>query len=229
MPARAAATAVPARTHRRRPVAPARPRRVSGPARRAQPHKRRERSLAARVDAVAGGRRWIAAIALGLIGIVLLQLIHLELTHGSGVAIEREETLERQNAALAIEDSERSSGQHVAAAAQALGMVIVPNGALHILSARGRLDARRAASALTAPEVAPESTPSTAPASETPAATETGQTGAQSAPAGETQSQASTPASGGAGTSETQSTAPAASETPTTEAATGGGAAAPAG
>ncbi len=193
-----------------------------------RPPARRARGLGTRLGLLASGRRWIAAIAVGLIGIVVLQLVHLELTHGSGAAIEQEEKLERQNTALSIEDSERSSGQHVAAAAQALGMVIVANGALHILNARGPLDAERAASSLTTPAPAPAtSTSETAAAPSSEAASEGTQGATEAPPATETQPQTVPPASGGQ-TTETQQ-APSAGAPTSTEATAGGGATAPAG
>jgi len=227
-PPPAAASAAPGRT-RTRPVTP-RPRRVSGPARRARPAPRRDAAtgIVARLESAAAGRRWIAMIALALFGIVVLQLIHLQLTHGTGVAIERQELLQRQDAALSIEDSELSSGQHVQYAAQRLGMVPVPNGALHIVSARGPLLAGRAVAALQAPSPAPPPPASTE--SETAAPPAETEAQPQSTPAG-TGEAAETQAPSGAVAPATEQQTPSA---PTagggeSQTDTGGGSAAPGG
>ncbi len=57
------------------------------------------------------GRAWIGLVAFALIGIVTLQLGLLQLNSGIGRALEREARLQRENAALSIENSELASGE----------------------------------------------------------------------------------------------------------------------
>jgi cell division protein FtsL len=97
------------------------------------------------------GRAWIALIAFALIGIVTLQLALLELNAGVGRALEREAALQRENASLAIENSELAAGGRVESQASHLGMEFVPETELRFLRARPGLDAERAAAALSAP------------------------------------------------------------------------------
>jgi hypothetical protein len=170
-PAAAAARPVP----RARTTAPGRPltaspkpRRVSGPARprRATPAVAggpQAEGLAVGVlaalrsvegssllDRLIRGRAWIGLVAFALIGIVTLQLTLLKLNAGIGRALAQETTLQRQNSALSIEDSERAAGNLVESSAASLGMELVPVGALRFLSPHPRIDAVRAAAALRA-------------------------------------------------------------------------------
>ncbi len=115
------------------------PRRVSGPAsgRRSippAPRSRLPRSLAALprgvgrvsrhplVDRVITGRWSIAVIAFALIGIVTLQLGLLKLNVGVGRSLEQEQTLERENATLGIENAELASPERIRQLATRLGM-----------------------------------------------------------------------------------------------------------
>lgn len=177
----AAAAAAPARTVRPRRTAapgrtfipPARPRRVSGPARglrdhrspgAAQRERERQRGLAVALPAalrsLAGhrllarllaGKAWIAVVAFALIGIVTLQLTLLQLNTSIGRALVRENALQRENAALSIENSEMAAGDRVEASATQLGMEIVPAGALRFLGSRSSSDPARAARVLNTP------------------------------------------------------------------------------
>ncbi len=162
-----AAAAAPAVRPRRAP-APRGPRRVSGPARRAPASTprprvvRRERGVALGglvrafealaqhrlLDRLIRGRTWIFIVAFALIGIVALQLGLLKLNGGIGRALEREGLLQRQNAALSIENSELAAGQRVEAHAGKLGMSFVPAGELRFLAAGGHGEASKAAAAL---------------------------------------------------------------------------------
>jgi hypothetical protein len=155
-------TAAPARPL----TVPGRPRRVSGPARRGvddQPARRRSEDhrgvalgLIAAVERLTrhrwlGGRTWIAVIAFALIGIVTMQLGLLKLNAGIGRALEHEALLQRENAALSIEDSELAASGRVTSLAVRLGMEPVPAGALKFLEVRPGIDARLGAAALSAP------------------------------------------------------------------------------
>jgi hypothetical protein len=179
-PSAAAAPAV----HPPRPLAPhrpfttaPRPRRVSGPARRPlvdRPAGSRSREYAGialgltealsrlsehrLLDRLIRGRTWIALVAFALIGIVTLQLGLLRLNAGIGHALQKEASLQRENAALSIENSELAAGDLVESGASRLGMEVVPAGALRFLTARPAADASRAAAALSAP-VASSSAP----------------------------------------------------------------------
>ncbi|MEA2140508.1 MAG: hypothetical protein QOC91_607 [Solirubrobacteraceae bacterium] len=210
-PAAATAPAV----HPRRPLAPRGPRRVSGPVRRpvpARPARSRRtggqagfvfglisalESLAQHrlLDRLIRGRTWIGIVAFALIGIVTLQLGLLKLNGGIGRTLEHEALLQRENAALSIENSELAAGTRVQARAAQLGMAFVPSGQLRFLSASSRGDAAKAASAL--------SSQPNATASEAAAGTGESQAGTESP----TAQSASTQASGGevAGESEASS------------------------
>jgi cell division protein FtsL len=168
----AAAPAVRARTLAPpRPLVPApRPRRVSGPARPARLRQPAAGALAAERGLVLGllellqsisrhrlldrlirGRAWIAIVVFALLGIVTLQLTLLKLNAGIGRSLERGALLQRENAALSIENSELAAGSRVEAAAEHLGMSLVPAGSLKFLGARPRTDPARAAAALSTP------------------------------------------------------------------------------
>jgi hypothetical protein len=179
-PAAAAAPAVdprpPLAPHRPFTTAP-RPRRVSGPVRRPlveRPARWRSPEYAGialglsealsrlsehrLLDRLIRGRTWIALVAFALIGIVTLQLGLLRLNAGIGHALQKEASLQRENAALSIENSELAAGDLVESSASRLGMEVVPAGALRFLTARPAADARRAAAALSVP-VGSSSTP----------------------------------------------------------------------
>jgi cell division protein FtsL len=163
-PLRRARTAVPARPR----VAPPRPRRVSGPASRPAPAPQRpaqaegglvlgalaalNRLLGNRsLDRLIRGRVWIVLIAFALIGIVTLQLLVLALNASIGHVLVREAQLQRENAALSIEDSELAGGERVESQAARLGMELVPMSSLRFLAVDPRTDIARAAAALNTP------------------------------------------------------------------------------
>jgi hypothetical protein len=100
------------------------------------------------LDRLIRGRAWIGLLAFALIGIVAMQLWVVKLGVGIGRALEHEGMLQRENAALSIEDAKLSSGERVEQLAAARGMVVAPPGALRFETARGGLDARLAAAAL---------------------------------------------------------------------------------
>ena len=178
-PAAASPTIHPRRTVDRPEIGPGRPlsapaprpRRVSGPARRPitdKPARRRSEGqtgialgLIAALESLSRhqlldrltnrGRTWIALVAFALIGIVTLQLGLLKLNAGIGRALEHEALLQRENAALSIENSELAAGDRVQARAAQMGMQFVPPGTLRFLAARPRTDATRGAVALSTP------------------------------------------------------------------------------
>jgi hypothetical protein len=191
-----------------------RPRRVSGPARRAPAARTRAASqrtgglvlglLAALeslsqhrlIDRLIRSRIWIGLVAFALIGIVTLQLGLLKLNATIGRALEREALLQRQNAALQIENSELAADREVVSRAERLGMVSVPLQALRFVSADPRRDPSRAADALrsatpsasaegaTPSASAPATVESTAPAQTSSAAAGQAPTYSSSASAG---------------------------------------------
>jgi hypothetical protein len=156
-----------------RPLAPPRrPRRVSGPARplvpgRAAPPARRAGEHSAGLvlgvldllrgisshrllDRLIRGRAWIALVAFALLGIVTLQLALLKLNTSVGRSLERGAVLQRENAALSIENSELAAGGRVESSAVRLGMSLVPAGTLKFLTARPRQDPAFAVASLNA-------------------------------------------------------------------------------
>jgi len=204
-------TAAPARPL----TVPGRPRRVSGPARRGvqgQPARRRSEGhpglalgLIAAAERVTrrrwlGGRTWIAVVAFALIGIVTMQLGLLKLNAGIGRALEHEALLQRENAALSIEDSELAASGRVTSLALRLGMEPVPAGALKSLEVRPRIDTRLGAAALSA------------------ALTGTGESGAEVTPAASSSSgsaeQSGTESAGSSASTESSSASSAATPAP---------------
>jgi cell division protein FtsL len=103
------------------------------------------------LDRLIQGRISIALVAFALIGIVTMQLGLLKLNAGIGRALERTALLQRENAALSIENSEMAAGDRVELQAARLGMELVAPGALHFLAARPSIDASRGAVALSTP------------------------------------------------------------------------------
>jgi cell division protein FtsL len=152
----------------RRPAVARPPRRVSGPLRPAtSPRQAGARAGAGQaglavdllsaleslaqhrlLDRLIRGRVWIGLVAFALIGIVTLQLGLLKLNGGIGRALEHEALLQRENAALSIENSELSAATRVQRSAAQLGMTSVPVRALRFLPAGGSPEASKAAAAL---------------------------------------------------------------------------------
>jgi hypothetical protein len=215
----AAPAAPPRRAAPSRPltVAP-RPRRVSGPERRGAEHRRapgrarEQRGVALGLLAVLeslprrlpiGGRTWIGLVAFALIGIVTLQLGLLKLNAGIGRALEHEALLQRENAALSIENSELAAGGRVTSQAAGLGMELVPAGALRFLRARPGTDAGLAAAGLRTPLHAPGASPAAAPG----AGASAGNSGSAEQPATGSAAASASGESSGAGTATTASPA----------------------
>ncbi|HEV7750905.1 MAG TPA: hypothetical protein VGO71_05150 [Baekduia sp.] len=265
-----------------RTAVPRAPRRVSGPARPAERTRRPGRTgssatrragaadpLAVRLlrrarlladsrllDRLVRGQLWIPLVAVGLMGIVFMQVSMLKLNAGIGRAVQSASTLERQNGNLRSDVSRMESGDRIAGVARGLGMVAPADGGERYVAAGGTAAATSAAQRMTAPDPdalaraqaatataaaanAPATTATTAttatavtPAATTPPATQT--------PASQTPAPAQTPApvvqQTPAATPQQQQTAaatPPATPSPpasaATAAATAGGAAAPTG
>ncbi len=197
----AAPAAPPRRVIHRAPplVVPRGPRRVSGPARRTAPDRSVRApapsgggivlGLIAALERIANhrlldrllrGRAWIGLVAFALIGIVTMQLGLLKLSGGIGRAIEREALLQRESAALSIENSELAAGERVQSLATRLGMELVPAGALRFLTANPRTDLTKAAAAVSASARAtPRSSEESGAASTTTASTQAASAEAQ--------------------------------------------------
>jgi len=221
----------PAATRSKRTTAPRRPRglssvrpprRVSGPAagRRPlppQPAPRLPRPLraAARavarlirhplVDRVIGGRWSIAVIAFALIGIVTLQLGLLKLNVGVGQSLQRERTLERENATLGIENAELASPQRIRQLAARLGMSPVALTQLRFL--RAKHDPGAAAGAASRLHSPAHPASEAAPAGGEAASSEGGSPEAASSEAAATEAAGSEPARSEAAGPEAASTA----------------------
>jgi cell division protein FtsL len=226
-PAASHAHAAPPLAPRRRTGPPPRPRRVSGPARRPAPAGRPQRTaqgglalgligLAGRLDALAShrmldrlirGRVWIGIVAFALIGIVTLQLGLLKLNSGIGRSLEREATLQSQNAALSLENSELSSGSRVESQAEKLGMRLGSVGGLQFLGSHARSDIPHAVAALQAAqahEAASTATQSSGAASEEGSQEAGGEEGSEAS----SSEGASEPASSGESSAVSESSAP---------------------
>ena len=230
-----AGTTTPRSAHptRRRP-AQRPPRRVSGPARGRRPKagatvprggavavtpplglrlaRRGGRIVDARfLDRLLRGRVWIGLLAVGLMGIVFIQVSMLRLNAGISRAITTAETLSHQNASLRADISKLDSGERIADSAGALGMVQPAAGSVNYLDAR-KGDARAAAQAIRPPRK--DATGASASAAAAPAQATTT---AQAAPTtAQPQAQA---ASAPPAATTTQTTPPAAAQAPATTAA----------
>ena len=96
-------------------------------------------------------------MAFALIGIVTLQLGLLKLNSGIGRALERKESLlQRENAALSIENSELAGRQPRRVPGRAARHALVPVGGLQFLDSHARSDVPQAAAALQARRPAPK-------------------------------------------------------------------------
>ena len=212
----------------RRRAAQRPPRRVSGPARGARAEtgapvprggavavtpplglrlaRRGGRIVDARfLDRLLRGRVWIALLAVGLMGIVFIQVSMLRLNAGISRAITSAETLSHQNASLRADISKLDSGERIADSAGALGMVQPAAGSVNYLDAR-KGDARAAAQAIRPPKG------SATGASATAATTATQATATAEAPSATAPPQAQTASAPPAATT-TQTTAPATTAT----------------
>jgi cell division protein FtsL len=210
-PPAASASAQPLAPPRRRPATAPRPRRVSGPARapgiaRPKPSSRPQTgqdglvlgllgllesvSSHRMLDRLIRGRMWIGIVAFALIGIVTLQLGLLKLNSSIGHSLEKEGSLQRENAALSIENSELAGGDRVESQAERLGMRLVAVGALQFLSSHATSDVPHAAEALKAPVKAPEASSETSSSSTEGSGEEaSSSTGGSSEPTSESGSQ----------------------------------------
>jgi hypothetical protein len=136
------------------------------------------------LDRLIGGRTWIAFVAFALIGIVTMQLGLLKLNGGIGRALEHEALLQRENAALSVEDSELASGYTVRSRAARLGMEIAPLPGLLFLAVRPGVDPTRAATALATSAQSAAGTSEAASATAASASSEAGSAGSASSESG---------------------------------------------
>jgi cell division protein FtsL len=185
----------------RRPFAPPRPRRVSGPLRvpaRNAPARRAVTDSGGLVlgllgmlealsshrllDRLIRGRMWIGIVAFALIGIVTLQLGLLKLNSSIGHALEAESQLQRENAALSIENSELAGGNRVESQAERLGMRLTSVGGLQFHESHARSDVPQAAAALRETPKPAEATAAEAPGSEATSSEASSSASGESAP-----------------------------------------------
>ncbi len=177
------------------------------------------------LDRLIRGRTSIALVAFALIGIVTLQLGLLKLNSSIGLTLERESMLQRQNAALSIENSELAAGDHVTARVSQLGMERAPLSALRFLAAHPWSDAARGAAALkTAVQSSSgESREAKAASSSTSSTSSSPTSGAEATPSSSASSEAASTAQGEAkqapaegAASQAGGSAPATPQTPVT-------------
>jgi len=192
--------------------------------------------VARKVGPTVLARIWIGLVAFALIGIVTLQLVLLKLNTDIGHALAQSSVLQRENAALSIENSESLASNRVESRAEGIGMELMPAGSLRFLAVGRGADVARAAGALSTTQhssaASGETSVSGSGAPEQPATTATG---------GESSAGESSPslaAGGSAGASTAQSTtasgesaagSPAGASTESTGATPSGGASTPAG
>lgn len=128
--------ATPAGRQAPRPLPPA-PVRVAMPAPLRLAHAARGLPDSPFIDRLLAGRVWVAVVAIALIGIVFMQVSLLRLNAGIGESVERQASLERQNAAFRAEVSALSAGPRIQEVANRLGMVMAPAGDVRYLDVRG--------------------------------------------------------------------------------------------
>lgn len=158
------------------------------------------------LDRLVRGRAWIAIVAVGLLGIVFMQVSMLRLNAGISTAVSQAESLERQNSTLRQQITQLGSDERIQAAATQLGMTMPAAGDVRYLDAR-RVDAKRAARAITPPDPVAPVASTTAPV--------VGATATQATPTDtSTQAQAAT-------TDPTAGAATTAASTPTTQETSG--------
>jgi hypothetical protein len=155
------------------------------------------------LDRLLRGRAWIALLALGLMGIVFIQVSMLRLNAGISRGITSAETLHRQNSTLRADISKLDSSERIGDAAKSFGMIQPAAGSVTYLDAR-KANGAAAARGIHRPK-APETAAAAATASATAPATATTATAppATTAPAvatppptttpTQTQTQAATP------------------------------------
>jgi len=102
------------------------------------------------LDRLARGRLWIALLAVGLVGVVFLQISLLKLNTGISRGVQTAQTLERQNTELKFELSRLGGGERVQDSAAAMGFVLPATGQPEFLDA-ARVSAVRAAAIVTPP------------------------------------------------------------------------------
>jgi hypothetical protein len=98
------------------------------------------------LDRLVRGRAWIALMAIGLMGIVFMQVSLLKLNAGISRAVTAADTFDRQNSSLREDISKLDSGERIQSVAAKLGMVTPAAGDVHYLDGRGADGARAAAS-----------------------------------------------------------------------------------
>lgn len=123
------------------------------------------------LDRLVRGRLWIGLVAFALIGIVAMQLLVLKLNTGIGAELQRAAQLQRENAAVSIENSTAAAGENIEPQATRRGMEIAPAGAISFLDATPS-DTATAASRLRHWNPTPSSS-SSAASSEAPTTTTT--------------------------------------------------------
>lgn len=133
-----------------RTAVPRAPRRVSGPAsrnrrddsaRRARTrevvtdpfivralHRAQRMSDSRFLDRLIRGRLWIPLVAIGLMGIVFMQVTMLKFNAGIGRAVTSAATLEQQNSTMRADVSRLESGERIDSVAHGLGMVVPADG-----------------------------------------------------------------------------------------------------
>ena len=90
------------------------------------------------LDRLLRGRGWIVLVAVGLMGLVFLQVSLLKLNAGIGAAVERAAVLERENADLNAEISKLASNDRIQQLATRAGMVLPPSSDVSFLGKNGK-------------------------------------------------------------------------------------------
>jgi hypothetical protein len=90
------------------------------------------------LDRLLRSRGWIVLVAIGLIGLVFMQVSLLKLNSGMGRAVERSATLERGNALLRAKVSQLESNDRIQLKATEMGMVLPTSDGVRYLGRDGK-------------------------------------------------------------------------------------------
>lgn len=115
------------------------------------------------LDSLLAGQGWIVLVGALLVGVVFFNVGLLELNRGITHTADKVTNLKRENAGLRSEVAKLGSSERIQSAAAAEGLVLPKPGDVRYLSIDPKLDARRAARRITAPNSVALVTPPPAP------------------------------------------------------------------
>lgn len=189
------------------------------------------------LDRLLRGRAWIVIVAIGLIGLVFMQVSLLKINAGMGAAVERAAELERKNAGLRAAVAQLDANERLQVEAVKLGMVLPAAGDVTFLGSDGRrvggdapavVPSEAAASTAVLPTLpGEEQATAAAPETTAPAPQTTAPAPETTAPAATAPAPATTAPAAGSEPTATEAAAPPPETTTQSPVSTAGGAAVP--